>query len=106
MMNKNTNTMVIAGNSIEELEQGLKAMKTAITTGATVGVGGTSIADVTNGLEALKKTVRTEVTPKPHVAKGHGCRCACHEERSIKTIPTNLEDEMIEEIFAKLMREI
>lgn len=102
MMNKNT--MVIAGNSIEELEQGLNAMKAAIATGATVGVGGSSITDVTKGLEALKETVGANATPKSPTTKGRGCRCACPEERSIKTIPANLEDEIMEELFHKIMR--
>lgn len=46
--------MVICGNSVEELEEGLDALKQTLRAGATCGVGGSSLEDVEMGLAMLK----------------------------------------------------
>ena len=45
---------VIAGNSIEELENDLEMMKIAMGTGKTMAIGGVDPEEVENCLEALK----------------------------------------------------
>ena len=45
--------MYVCGNSIEELEQSLLAMKMAMATGATMGCGGSSIAEVERGIAMM-----------------------------------------------------
>ena len=45
--------MYVCGNSIEELEQSLQAMKMAMATGATMGCGGSSIAEVERGIAMM-----------------------------------------------------
>ena len=45
--------MYVCGNSIEELEQSLQAMKMAMATGARMGCGGSSIAEVERGIAMM-----------------------------------------------------
>lgn len=66
--------MVITGNSIQELEADLQAMKAAMATGAQSAVGGTSVADVEKGLKALKTLVDEDISSK---ATEHSCTCCC-----------------------------
>lgn len=47
--------MVICGNSVRELEEGLDALKQTLRAGATCGVGGSSLEDVEKGLTLMKK---------------------------------------------------
>lgn len=47
--------MVICGNSVEELENGLEALKQTLRAGATCGVGGSSLEDVEKGMALMKK---------------------------------------------------
>lgn len=51
--------MYVCGNSIEELEQSLQAMKMAMATGATMGCGGSSIAEVERGIAMMGGTLPT-----------------------------------------------
>lgn len=47
--------MVICGNSIEELEEGLDTLKQTLRAGATCGIGGSSLEDVERGMALMKK---------------------------------------------------
>lgn len=47
--------MVICGNSIEELEEGLDTLKQTLRAGACCGVGGSSLSEVEKGLTLMKK---------------------------------------------------
>lgn len=47
--------MVICGNSVEELEEGLDALKQTLRAGATCGVGGSSLEEVEKGMALMKK---------------------------------------------------
>jgi hypothetical protein len=49
--------MVICGNSIEELEEGLDTLKQTLRAGARCGVGGSSLEDVERGLATLENMV-------------------------------------------------
>ena len=60
--------IVIAGNSIEELERELATVKALVAMGKTYGVGGKSIAEVENGLRMVDST-------PPHC-----CNCNCCED--------------------------
>lgn len=62
--------IVIAGNSIEELERELATVKTLIAMGKTYGVGGKSIEEVEDGLKMVGGT-------PPHCCCNYGC---CEEE--------------------------
>ena len=66
--------MVITGNSIQELEADLQAMKIAMATGVTSAVGGSSVEDVKKGLQALKALVGGDVSSK--IAE-HCYPCCC-----------------------------
>lgn len=58
---KNLNgMMVICGNSIEELERGLAALKASLATGKIAGIGGTSIEELEQGMGLLTQMVDTE----------------------------------------------
>lgn len=50
---KNYGMMMVCGNSVEELEQSIAAMKMAMATGATMGCGGATLADVEKGVAML-----------------------------------------------------
>ena len=47
--------MVICGNSVRELEEGLDVLKQTLRAGATYGVGGSSLSEVEKGLILMKK---------------------------------------------------
>lgn len=51
--------MYVCGNSIEELEQSLQAMKMAMATGAIMGCGGSSLAEVERGVAMMGGTLPT-----------------------------------------------
>lgn len=46
--------MVIAGNSIAELEKDLEMLKLALASGKACGVGGSSLSEVEKGLTLMK----------------------------------------------------
>ena len=62
--------IVIAGNSIEELERELATVKSLIAMGKTYGVGGNSIAEVENGLKMVD-----DISSHSCNCNGH---CNCH----------------------------
>lgn len=62
--------MYVCGNSVEELEQSLQAMKMAMATGATMGCGGSSIAEVERGVAMMGG----------HVPCGCGGNCEVDDE--------------------------
>lgn len=51
---------VICGNSIEELERDLEAMKMAVAFGKTCGIGGGSIEEIELGMEMVRGFVEEE----------------------------------------------
>lgn len=57
MMNYNNNNIVLCGSSIEDLENGLIALRSALATGAVMGVGGSSIEEVEAGLDGLRQMI-------------------------------------------------
>lgn len=63
--------IVIAGNSIAELERELATVKALVAMGKTYGVGGNSIAEVEEGLEMVGGT-------PPHC-----CNCNCCEDEDL-----------------------
>lgn len=66
MMNYNNNNIVLCGNSIEDLENGLVALKSALATGAVMGVGGSSVAEVEAGLDGLRQMVGADSCECPY----------------------------------------
>ena len=72
MMNYNNNNIVLCGNSIEDLENGLVALKSALATGAVMGVGGSSVAEVEAGLDGLRQMVGAD-----------SCECPYHYDCAI-----------------------
>lgn len=64
--------IVIAGNSIEELERELSTVKALVAMGKTYGVGGNSIAEVEDGLRMVGGT--------PPTNQCQCCNCDCCDE--------------------------
>lgn len=80
--------MMVCGNSVEELEQSVAAMKMAMATGATMGCGGSTLAEIEKGVAMLGGNCPTT----------HHCGCGCcHNEVEDTTLPTIAEIlEMVE----------
>lgn len=98
-----TNTIVITGKTIAELEEGLAQVKKLMGMGVTCAVGGTSVADVEKGLEMVNPKAPTE-TP---------CccnNCCCDEYEDEDDLYDEYEDEeekddvavVLDEIYEKL----
>lgn len=51
---------VICGNSIEELERELEAMKMVVASGKTCGIGGSSIEEVEQAMEMMEGFLEEE----------------------------------------------
>lgn len=51
---------VICGNSIEELERDLEAMKMVVASGKTCGIGGSSIEEVEQAMEMMEDFLEEE----------------------------------------------
>ena len=68
----NSKMLVIGGNSIEELEMNLEAMKKALAVGAPMCVGGKDMTDVNLGMEMMKTFLGNMM---PAV-----CPCHCETE--------------------------
>lgn len=51
---------VICGNSIEELERDLEAMKMVVASGKTCGIGGSSIEEVEQAMEMMEGFLEEE----------------------------------------------
>ena len=54
------NVMVVCGNSIEDLENGVKALKNALAGGACCGIGGSSIEEIEQGLKIARSYFEEE----------------------------------------------
>ena len=54
------NVMVVCGNSIEDLENGVEALKNALAGGAYCGIGGASIEEIEQGLKIAKSYLEEE----------------------------------------------
>lgn len=54
------NVMVVCGNSIEDLENGVEALKNALAGGACCGIGGSSIEEIEQGLKIAKSYLEEE----------------------------------------------
>ena len=67
---------VVCGNSVEDVEAGVQAMKVAIASGASCGVGGSSVAEVEKNLEAMKQMVGG-IAPTPKNCLHPSCDCPC-----------------------------
>ena len=78
--------IVIAGNSIAELERELAKVKALVAMGYNCGVGGKSIAEVDNGLKMVGGT-------PPHCC----CNCGCCEDEDEDLYDEEEEDEYYEE---------
>lgn len=57
MMNYNNNNIVLCGSSLEDLENGMIALRSALASGAVMGVGGSSLEEVERGLDGLREMV-------------------------------------------------
>lgn len=77
--------IVIAGNSIAELERELATVKALVAMGKTYGVGGNSIAEVEEGLEMVGGT--------PPCC----CNCGCCEDEDEDLYDEEDEDEYYED---------
>lgn len=81
MMNYNNNNIVLCGNSIEDLENGLVALKSALATGAVMGVGGSSVAEVEAGLDGLRQMVGADSCECPYQYDCATCdECECEDD--------------------------
>ena len=60
---------VVYGNSVEDVQNGVEAMKLAIASGAICGVGGSTVEEVEKNLEAMKQMVGG-IAPS-------SCGCSC-----------------------------
>ena len=49
--------MVVCGNSMEDLRNGVEAMEQAMRSGAVMGVGGSSLADIKSGMAMMEKAM-------------------------------------------------
>ena len=58
--------MVVCGNSMEDLRNGVEAMEQAMRSGAVMGVGGSSLADIKSGMAMMEQMMG-------------GCSC-CEDE--------------------------
>lgn len=75
MMNKN-GMMVICGNSIEELEADLSALKAALATGTMMACGGRTLSATEQALKALRSAMSNAVAPTANPCGGTcGCQC-------------------------------
>lgn len=54
------NVMVVCGNSIEDLENGVEALKNALAGGACCGIGGSSIEEIEQGLKIARSYFEEE----------------------------------------------
>ena len=75
--------LVICGNSVAELEQELKMLKMAVSTGAMMGCGGSTIGNVEQALKALTSAVGGTspiVEDKCNCDCCCGCNCDCEDE--------------------------
>lgn len=59
--------MVVCGNSMEDLRNGVEAMEQALRSGAVMGVGGSSLADIKSGMAMMEQAMG-------------GCPCCEDEE--------------------------
>ena len=66
--------LVICGNSVAELEQELKMLKMAVSTGATMGCGGSTIGGVEQALKALTSAMGVDTPP---IVSQCNCECDC-----------------------------
>lgn len=102
----NTKMLVIGGNSIEELEMNLKAMKKALAVGAPMCVGGTNMTDVNIGMEMMKTFLGNMM---PAV-----CPCHCEteitdewdEEENDDLWDESLEEEEEEEVTTERVADL
>ena len=78
MNNYGTGSIVIAGNSIEELEQELAKVKSLMAMGYTYGVGGKSIGEVEKGMSMVDEVIDDEEEDNDECCCG--CCCNCYEE--------------------------
>jgi hypothetical protein len=67
---------VVCGNSVEDVQNGVEALKMAVASGATCGVGGSTMAEVEQGLEAMKQMIG-DVAPTPKACLHPSCDCPC-----------------------------
>ena len=58
--------MMVCGNSIEDIKNGVMAMEMAMRSGAVMGVGGGSLADIKNGMAMMEQMMG-----------GGSCSCGC-----------------------------
>lgn len=85
------NVMVVCGNSIEDLENGVQAMKQALAAGAACGIGGTSLEEVEAGLKMAKAL--TGATP----SRPHKCNCDCGGVCECEDLEEEEEEDLEEE---------
>lgn len=87
--------MIVCGNSMEDLRNGVEAMEQAMRSGAVMGVGGSSLADIKSGMAMMEDAMG-------------GCPCCENEEEEHEEIleavgemlaDYGMGDESIEEVL-------
>lgn len=76
--------MMVCGNSIEDIKNGVEAMEMAMRSGAVMGVGGGSLADIKHGMAMMEQMMG-----------GGSCSCGCP--------CCDDEDEGIDEVLGEVM---
>jgi Fe-S cluster biogenesis protein NfuA len=71
--------MVVCGNSMEDLRNGVEAMEQAMRSGAVMGVGGSSLADIKSGMAMMEQMMG-------------GCSCCEDEDEILEAIVEMLAD--------------
>lgn len=95
MLSKIVGNMVVYGNSIEDLENGVIALKKAIASGATYGVGGSSMEEVEQGLNMAKAYASSDSECNCH--NNCTCGCCCHNDCEDYEEDEDYEEEDYEE---------
>lgn len=98
-----TNTIVITGKTIAELEQGLAQVKKLMKMGVKCAVGGSSVADVEQGLEMVGVKTPTET----HCCCNHCCGCdECEDDDLYDEYEDEEEEIDVEEIINELYEKL
>ena len=97
-----TNTIVITGKTIAELEAGLAQVKKLMGMGVKCAVGGSSVADVEQGLEMVGVKAPTET----HCCCNHCCGCDECEEDDLYDEYEDEEEEEEEDNVSVILNEI
>lgn len=57
IMGNNGRGIVLCGNSLEDMERGMEALRSALNSGATMGIGASSLAELEEAMNGLRQFV-------------------------------------------------